>query len=178
MDAVSSTLVRAVLGSDITPSGCRLVALVLAWHFNDEKGCAWPGMSTIAAEAGVTRDRVKQVLRELQAAGVIEVESGAGGAGAAATSRYRFAEAWVGKWATRVAGFPGKPTTQHPVSRLPQVGEPAYPEKDERDAKRPLSSKSSRPSASPARFAAGGRGGAKRQRVFPADYYVESSHEE
>ena len=166
-------MVLAVLGSDIKPSGCRLVAIVLAWHFNDEKGCAWPGMSRIADEAGLTRDRVKQVLRELQAQEVIEIESGTGGAGAGATSRYRFTPAWVGKHATRVAGLPGKPDAADPVSRLPGVGKPAYPNKDERHAKRALSSENHLPASAPGRGAAGaGRGGLKRQRTYSDDYYA------
>jgi hypothetical protein len=164
-------MVQAVMRSTIKPPGVRLVAFLVAWHYNDEDGCAWPGMGTLADEAQVTRDRVKQVLRELKTQGVLEVA--AKGRGRAAT-RLRFTAEWVGKYATGVAGFrstalppndetepasEGKPTTgvagfrgsTDPLSReaqTPSVGKHRPTRKDERKTESSLSSKDARTTSS------------------------------
>ena len=138
-------MVQTVLRSDIAPAGVRLVAIVLAWHLNDELGCAWPGLGTIASEAGITRDRVKQVMRELQRGNVVEiVTKGTGGAGAKATTRWRFTAEWVGKQATRVARSPGSGLPRGREAGYPGVGKQATPNRDERKATPSLSSKQRR----------------------------------
>lgn len=164
-------MVQAVMRSKIAPPGVRLVAFLVAWHYNDDDGCAWPGMGTLADEAQVTRDRIKQVLRELKAQGVLEVA--AKGRGRAA-SRLRFCPDWVGKHATREAGYRGSELPQEggaktetegkqatgeadfPGSGLPVSGEAQAPSvgkhrptrKDERKTESSLSSKGARPSRS------------------------------
>ena len=125
---------QAVLASDLKPAGVRIVAMVLAWHANEDSGHAWPSLATIAAESGVSRDRVKQVVRLLVDQAVLEIVAKGTGGGRNQTTRYAFCTAWVGKWATRVAGSPGKSERSDPGSPLPLPGEPASPKRNERSS--------------------------------------------
>ena len=66
-------MVQLVLASDLKPSGLRLVALCMAWHASDDTGECWPSLGTLAREAGVTRARVKQCVKEMLSSSVLQV---------------------------------------------------------------------------------------------------------
>ena len=66
-------MLQAVLASKLQPLGLRMVALVMAWHANETRGHIWASLGIIADEAGVSRDRVKQVVRLLVDQAAVEV---------------------------------------------------------------------------------------------------------
>ena len=66
-------MLQAVLASELQPLGLRMVALVMAWHARETRGHIWASLGTIANEAGVSRDRVKQVVRLLVDQAAVEV---------------------------------------------------------------------------------------------------------
>ncbi len=162
-------MVKAVLASNVEPSGLRLVALVLAWHANEKTGHAWPSLSTIASEAGLSRDRAKKCVRELRQAGVIEQVTAGGGS---VSTKYRFTDSWVGAQAPRGAHTPG---VSMPLDRgcpRPKPGVPAHPNKEERKAKPSLSSKTRRSAAAgPGRSAPGSSLAAARTGFTDPSYY-------
>jgi hypothetical protein len=153
---MSAAVVQAVLASDLRPLGLRMVAVVLAWHANDSTGHIWCSLGTIADEAGITRDRVKQVLRLLVAADVVEKVTKSAGGGRRSTTTYMFCPAWVGKQGTRDSSLPGKQGTRERAlpgkQSAPEGGTSDHrggnegsPNIDERKASPSLSSKSAHP---------------------------------
>ena len=71
---------------DLTPLAFML-AYVLADLVNEREGCAWPGITHLAAECRVTRKGVKKVIRSLVERGHLSVEVGVG---RGRTNRYRW----------------------------------------------------------------------------------------
>jgi hypothetical protein len=155
-------MVQLVLKSELQPLGLRAVAWVMAWHANEATGHVWASLGTIADEAGVSRDRVKQVVRLLVDQAVVEVVARGSGGHYKGTTTYAFCAAWVGKQETRVSSLPGKPTTREralpgneasrdPGTREPLPGNERSPNIDERKAKPSLSSKTAREATAPGR---------------------------
>lgn len=78
----STTISNAVLlGYASLSDGARLTYMVLEsydWPDKDgfSKGCCWPSIETIASVRGKSYDSIARHLKELEAAGLIRVESG------------------------------------------------------------------------------------------------------
>ena len=62
---------------ELTPLAFML-AYVLADLVNEREGCAWPGITHLAAECHVTGKGVKKVIRSLVERGHLSVEAGVG----------------------------------------------------------------------------------------------------
>jgi hypothetical protein len=71
---------------ELTPLAFML-AYVLADLVNEREGCAWPGITHLAAECHVTGKGVKKVIRSLVERGHLSVEAGVG---RGRTNRYRW----------------------------------------------------------------------------------------
>ena len=71
---------------ELTPFAFML-AYVLADLVNEREGCAWPGITHLAAECHVTEKGVKKVIRSLAERGHLWVEVGVG---RGRTNRYRW----------------------------------------------------------------------------------------
>jgi hypothetical protein len=71
---------------ELTPLAFML-AYVLADLVNEREGCAWPGITYLAAECRVTEKGIKKVIRSLVERGHLHVEVGVG---RGRTNRYRW----------------------------------------------------------------------------------------
>jgi DNA-binding transcriptional ArsR family regulator len=49
----------------------RLILLILADHFNDQEGAAWPSHGRVAKMAGVTEETVRRHLRKMEEMGLV-----------------------------------------------------------------------------------------------------------
>lgn len=142
--AMSAAAVQAVLAAPLEPAACKLVAIVLAWHANEQTGHAWPSLQTIANEASLSRERVKTMVAALKARGILVVVKASEGGSNKATTVYRFdldSLRAPGSAATPVRGQPGSPAYGTRFAGNPSPGSPATPKRDERKAKPSLSSK-------------------------------------
>lgn len=174
---MSVAAVDAVLRANLSPASIKLMALVVAWHFNDEKGRAWAGLGTMAREACMSERHAKRALCALKSAGVLVVaRATAGGDRYATTTHYAFDMQLLEQLSNPVrqrtggAGAPGSdadagrdkpqaqeglpraPAAPHPVRWRPGPRAPAAPKRDER---KPTASLSSKEPAAP--DSAGGR---------------------
>ncbi len=68
----------------------RLMLLVLANRMSEAQGHCWPGMESIASQAGVSRSTALRAIQSLQDEGWIEVENRTAENGRKTTNLYRF----------------------------------------------------------------------------------------
>lgn len=168
---MSKTVLQAVMPADIRPPSTKLMAVVLAWHYNDEKRCAWPSVATLAARCCVSERQAQRMLSDLVDMGVLHIVQKGGGRWA---TRYGFdlqrlealcpppsatgdagvtgdtgdtGDAGVGGGATADGGHHGQATT--PVSPDPRHGrrEPVTPVSPERKEMKKKDKAPDRPSA-------------------------------
>ena len=92
---MSHVAIAAALALDDVSAGERLAAFSLASYANREHR-AWPGTSSAAARAGLSRSQYLAARDALQRRGLIVVEDAGGGRGNSATVRVLFAE--TGPW--------------------------------------------------------------------------------
>ena len=78
-------------GRSITRSE-KLVLCLLADDHNEDKGCAWPSVESLAGRALMTRDNCRRVLRKLETLGLIESNPRLRENGGRSSSEYRFVE--------------------------------------------------------------------------------------
>lgn len=129
---MSARLQHLVLASRLSPSGVRLVALIVAFHAGELTGEMWASLATIANEAGFSRDRVKQIMRVLLANGVLEVVPQDPAKGRRRTTTYVFSPGWIGRHASPVSPLPGESGQAVGGSPARDIGKPAHPNIDER----------------------------------------------
>jgi AraC-like DNA-binding protein len=55
-------------------SNRKFVLLMIADHYNEADRCAWPSMSTLARETGMSRRSVVRCIADLEATGLLEAE--------------------------------------------------------------------------------------------------------
>ena len=92
---MSHVAIAAALALDDVSAGERLAAFSLASYANREHR-AWPGTSSAAARAGLSRSQYLAARDSLQKRGLIVVEDAGGGRGNSPTVRVLFAE--TGPW--------------------------------------------------------------------------------
>lgn len=68
----SPTANRPVMPS---ASNQKFVLLMIADYFNEKDLCAWPALSTLARDTGMSRTTVERCIRALEDQGLIEVEA-------------------------------------------------------------------------------------------------------
>lgn len=170
---MSVAALKAVLGASIQPASAKLMAVVVAWHYNDERGSAWPSVPTMASECGMTTRHAQRVLADLKEMGVLVVVSaGEGGNKYTGTTHYAFDLTRLGSLTAdrpnqtgdaQVAGDTGvggdarevsrdnrrRPMT--PVPRNPRHPgrKPMTPVSPKRDERKPTASLSSKEPAAP-----------------------------
>jgi hypothetical protein len=164
---VSASAVQAVLASRLKPH-LKLPALCIAWHCSEESGQAWMSKATLARECSVTERNVYRHIEELMTMGVLKRSRKGGGR---VTSQYEFdfsalaaadastpdarAMAQASAKATAQAGTPRHPPLAHASGQtcrtlhLPLAH--TSEEKDEKQAKPALSSKTAREATAPGR---------------------------
>ncbi len=128
--------VRAVIAAQPRPTQAEVaVAVVLAEHYNADRGAAWPAQSTMAALLMRSRRTIREALGKLEQRGLIERIHDGGPHGSAhyalvlpvegAPSRLPMADrpAICGRTVPPSVGAPSRPEQ---VSRSESVGKP-YP---------------------------------------------------
>ena len=71
---MSSKVMESLIAQDL-PCAEKMVAMVLAYHYNNKTGRCYPGKATIARESGLCVRAVDRVLTRLKARGFIEYVS-------------------------------------------------------------------------------------------------------
>lgn len=107
---------KAVWEYSKSKGAARLVMLCLAYHMNDEKREAWPGMATIIKETGVSKRQVERAIEQLSSDKEIEVVGGGLGRGNAYTYRFLIPVQWPQPEPQKPKVATGKGDTMTPYS--------------------------------------------------------------
>lgn len=68
----------------------KLLLLVLADYYNEEQKCAWPSITTLAAEAMLSPRRTQELLRSAERKGVLIIHANTRDDGGSATNSYSY----------------------------------------------------------------------------------------
>lgn len=76
---MSFKLVKKVIHSDRVDGNHKLILIILADYVNEQKGnAAWPALSTISLQAGLSSRHTRRIIRELENEGVLRTIRQAG----------------------------------------------------------------------------------------------------